>query len=417
MNEGNAHNSLFEGAEYRTIPKRGLLGTTKNQGDPSCPCLSVGDVDPITYENIPESTVAILGRNRINLTSYGFGCAAHDLESAACADWNACMASNATDCNKQLRWCSQSSCFVDPDNCALLKTPSVYFPESDRHNSYATCGDVDIFTSAMIVSKLSGKNLKIGLNSNPGGFLGAYQKDKLHFTGPLDTWHGPILDFVLKAAVTGNFTVELVEPPEVIRNRSIAYWGKSPFDQCVYAAALGYVDLCISTYVITTQRASVTPWVTMTERSLYLVVSDDAYNVYFGLRGFASSLGTIFLPFTIGTWVFLICFVIPLMGGLFVLHEYKKPNSPYQPTATFLVADKESEDVYVENRKVPLYHSIGRSAYMAYLSILQLNYTPSIVSAGAKFHLFGMAFFILTLTSGKNRGCDLWSSCKVFCRL
>ena len=405
MKESNVHNSLhvFEGAKFRTTPTRGLAVTTNNQGDPSCPCLSIGDVDPISYENTPESTMAILGLNGINISSYGFGCAAHDVDSAACADWNACMASKAkTDCDEHHGWCSKSFCYVDPHNCALLKTPSVFFTESDRHFSYATCGDVDIFNDAMIVSKLSGKNIRIGLNHNPGGIYGAYQKDKMDLTGPLEAWRGPILDFVLEASATANFTVELVEPPEVIRNKSSAYWGESPFDRCIYAAALGYVDLCISTYVLTSKRASVTPWMIMTERSLHLVVSDDKYDIYFGLRGFVSSLGTIFLPFTISTWVFLIFFAIPVMGGLFVWHEYHKPDSLYQPTTSFLVADHEKGDFYVETRKVPLYQSIGRSAYMAFLSVLTLNYAPSLVSAGSKFHVLGMASFILTLSTGKN---------------
>jgi hypothetical protein len=230
--------------------------------------------------------------------------------------------------------------------------------------------------------------------------FGAYQSDMQHFSGPLETWRGPILDFVLQAAVAANFTVELVEPPEILRNKSIAFWGNSPFDRCIYGVSLGYMDLCVSTYVVTSQRASVTPWIQMTDRSIYLVLKDGTYDAYFGWKGFMTSVTTIFLPFTMGTWLFLILFAVPLMGGLFVFHEYGNPNSLYAPTEVVAVADEDCGELLIMRRKVPMYHSITRSVYMGYLSMVQQEYSLSVSSPGAKMHLIGMASMILTIIAG-----------------
>jgi hypothetical protein len=75
-------------------------------GDSSCPCLAEGDIEPLSFGNVTESNAANLGLDRINITSYGFGCAPHDEDSATCnhdADIKICT--DTTECDtSEKRW-------------------------------------------------------------------------------------------------------------------------------------------------------------------------------------------------------------------------------------------------------------------------------------------------------------------------
>eukprot|EP00543_Licmophora_paradoxa_P011773 CAMPEP_0202475226 /NCGR_PEP_ID=MMETSP1360-20130828/92789_1 /ASSEMBLY_ACC=CAM_ASM_000848 /TAXON_ID=515479 /ORGANISM="Licmophora paradoxa, Strain CCMP2313" /LENGTH=403 /DNA_ID=CAMNT_0049102373 /DNA_START=536 /DNA_END=1747 /DNA_ORIENTATION=- len=51
----------------------------------------------------------------------------------------------------------------------------------------------------------------------------------------------------------------------------------------------------------------------------------------------------------------------------------------------------------IKERKVPIYKHIVRSVYIGYLSVLQQNYSQSVVTYGAMLNLLGISFFILTI--------------------
>ena len=110
-------------------------------------------------------------------------------------------------------------------------------------------------------------------NSNSGGWEGAYSETKEHFLGPLEVWKGPAVEFVKGAAAKAKFHIELVSPPEFLWNRSQTYFNtSSKFDFCVYATALGFVDVCVSQYTITDVRASTTDFMVLGTPQIFLIV-------------------------------------------------------------------------------------------------------------------------------------------------
>ena len=296
-------------------------------GDKSCPCLTAaaGELAPLDVrDRTNPKLLRDYGAQALEpSSSYGVGCYAHDIETPLCQD-NLCssikhIVPSPLGCDNS--WCQRSWCYVDPKNCSLSRRSSDVFVYSDRQYSYATCGDMDAFTNIQRFQWLEGQTFKVGLNSNSGGWMGAYSSAKEHFEGPFDRWSGLSMDFVVQAAFQGKFQLELSRPPASLWNGSVDYFhGDSQFDYCVYATALGYLDMCIAQYTITNQRASSTDWLLLGSAGIYLAVNtDDTKSGTFSY--YLNSVGTIFSPFTMGTWMFVILFIIPLFGILMVIHE------------------------------------------------------------------------------------------------
>ena len=82
-----------------------------------------------------------------------------------------------------------------------------------RYFSYAICQDTDRFTDQTKLQSLVGWTLRVGFNSNSGGWKGAYQNLCRHFVGALKAWSTPMVDFTKHAAKAANFKIELVQPP------------------------------------------------------------------------------------------------------------------------------------------------------------------------------------------------------------
>lgn len=366
------------------------------EGIDICSCLAPGDdrVDKVKLGNI---SMAFLGTS-VDLEYYGFGCTNHDKTAKICVDGCA-KGSTITpppiDCDRT--WCDRHWCWVDPNNCTLLNKRSTIFPDSNRFYSYATCWDMDSFTQNQRLGSLEKKILRAGFNSNSGGWLGAYSSAKTQFAGPVSVWSGPAVSFVTEAARAGNFLINITEPPEFLREHSKEYFGKSDFDFCVYATALGYLDFCVAQYTVTDQRASTTDWLLLGSQDIHLIVKieDDAGT---GFEKFLTSTKTIFKPFTKNTWIFVIFLVIPLLGGLMVVHEYGHAGSAFPKMESIVeIDDTKGGQQEIKERKVPLYRHIVRSMYIGYLSVLQQNYSQSVVTYGAMLNLLGISFFILTI--------------------
>jgi hypothetical protein len=98
----------------------------------------------------------------------------------------------------------------------------------------------------------------VGINHHPGGFTGAYHKNGSQNIGPLEDWSGVIVDFFRVASQIGKFNMTLTTPPTFLQNRSVAGVYANPFDECIYATTLGYLDFCIGTYAATTARIAAT---------------------------------------------------------------------------------------------------------------------------------------------------------------
>lgn len=377
------------------------------RGVASCPCLTNAALPEISDE-----ARSYMGEAIGDYDNYGKGCTQHDLTVPSCED-GCGSASNiapaSIGCDQS--WCQRNWCWVDPDNCDLLNRHSILFGKSDLFFSYATCWDLDQFTSSNRIGSLEGRVLKAGFNSNSGGWLGAYsaafQPNEgssaspvaagAHFVGPVSRWYGLAVNFVVQAASRAKFMIELTEPPAFLKAHAQLYFNStSNFDYCVYAAALGYVDFCVAQYTITDERASTIDWFGLSSGDIVMIVQVEEELT--GWPKFVQQTQTIFQPFTTNTWLFILL-VIPILGGLMVVHEFGHAGSAFPKMESVVEVYKYDQfgAQEVMERKVPVYEHFFRSVYVAYLAVLQQNYSQSVVTYGAMMNLLGISFFILTI--------------------
>jgi hypothetical protein len=86
-----------------------------------------------------------------------------------------------------------------------------------------------------------------------------------------------------------------------------------------------------------------------------------------------------------------------VMGLLFIVHEWNQRGSLYRKTTYVVISHKDSAIDEIQGRTIPWYRHMMRSIYMAFLSVLQARYNNPLVTQGARIHLIGFSFFILTL--------------------
>lgn len=371
-------------------------------GSELCPCLLPHELGSIEYDAGSDWVRAKFGENVSleTLETYGIGCGQHDNGLPECS-MEGCEAEEnlfpkSLNCDKTI--CNLNFCYVNPDNCQLLSRRSLLYPDSYRFYSYATCLDVDSFTSAARISSLQNRVFKVGFNHNSGGWQGAYSSNAVQFEGPFDVWSGPTVDFAITGAERGGYRMNLTVPPEFLRNHSMKYFNSaSNFDLCVYATSLGYLDFCLAQYTITDQRASTTDWLVLGSQDINLIVQYQSS--LSGWDRFTEQTRTIFLPFTDQVWVFMVIFVIPVLGMLMVVHEYNHAGSAYCENEDVIVKDnrRPGSIEQVETRRIPILRHLVRATYTNFLGVLQQNYAHSVVTHGAMLNLLGISFFILTI--------------------
>ena len=143
---------------------------TRPNGDPTCPCLSAQELEDFFSSATRSGLIYHKGFNfsetlggAIDPAAYGVGCQPHALNATVCQS-EACEAFPLAQakCAENQQWCQRSFCFVDPDNCDLLHSPSLYYRH--RYYSYATCGFMDYWTASKRVESLRGDTLKVAFN-------------------------------------------------------------------------------------------------------------------------------------------------------------------------------------------------------------------------------------------------------------
>lgn len=371
---------------------------SKPNGDQSCPCLTLTQLEDLFSSTTRSGLIYHKGfdfnetlGDAIDPAKYGTGCKPHDLDAAVCQS-EACDTSILPQekCAENQAWCQRSFCFVDPDNCDLLHKPSLYYRH--RYYSYATCGFMDFWTAGKRVESLRGDTLRVAFNSNTGGWKGASNPEGSFAVNA--QWKGPIVEFINNAAFRGGFTINITEPPAYLQAGSQQFFGgSSSFDFCVYAASLGYVDLCVAAYSITDRRAAATTFFETSDDPIYLVTFDD--NSGTSWSSFTSEFGKVFAPFTWGAWLMIVLISLPLLGLLMMYHEYAAPGSAYPRTAPVLETDPAGSGTeMIRNRKIPMVNHIGRSLYMAALSFFQESYDQSVVTTGGKIHLLAISSLV-----------------------
>jgi hypothetical protein len=210
-----------------------------------------------------------------------------------------------------------------------------------------------------------------------------------------------MISFLREASAYSNFSIELVVPPQMAQNRSNAYFnGTSSFDTCVYAAALGIVDFCVSAYTLSTARAGAVDWMILAEQEIWLVTQVQGIVVvtdWFSLLDkLAKSFEIITQPFETNTWLFLILCVIPVMGIIFIIHEYGRPGSAYEVGETEVIQNDDGTKS-VTYTEFSMWSHLGFGLYKSFLSVLQGGYEETVVSTGGFIHLLGVSFLIMTI--------------------
>mmetsp|Transcript_21343 Transcript_21343/g.32892 ORF Transcript_21343/g.32892 Transcript_21343/m.32892 type:complete len:747 (+) Transcript_21343:37-2277(+) len=365
----------------------------KPQGDEKCPCLTyeqMNDDDSKFPAKLIEGLVWETASGGVwGADTYGLGCDYHDNDRGNCTSAT-CATEVPLPNNCDFSWCTRAFCYVDPNNCSLLNRPSPLF--QNRFYSYATCGFMDSFTSHDRLSSLARRTFRVGFNANSGGWKGAYNRDGSFSTN--DQWSGPMVDFIEQAAREGDFNLQITAPPDWLRNESKKFFGGSSFDYCVYATALGYLDLCVSSYTITDKRASVTPFFETYSDPIYLVtkVEDSSSN----WEKFLQSFKTIFQPFTPQAWLLIWLFVLPILSLCMLFHERHTPGSVFPTTSPVLRVNKETGSKVIDHKKIPLRTHIGNSLYTTVLSLFT-EYDQSVVSLGGKINVIALVSFNLTI--------------------
>ena len=225
---------------------------------------------------------------------------------------------------------------------------------------------------------------------------------RIHLTKNCSHRHGPTVDFTLQAARAGNYAIELSQPNWNLQNRSSEYFGRgSIFDFCIYNTALGFLDMCVAQYTITSLRGSSADWFLLDSQTFYMILNLEAGEPRSYYQQYAQDIRTIFDPFEDSTWYFIFYGVIPIIGIFNLIHEYGKRGGSFPKTETVREVDQDGTPMggrqRTMERKIPLISHLFKSVYIAYLSTLTQEYRGSVTTLGAKLNLIGFTFFILTL--------------------
>ena len=114
-----------------------------------------------------------------------------------------------------------------------------------------------------------------------------------------ERWHGLVPELFADIAAEALFTINMTDAPAAVYD---AAPGSGSFDQCVFAVSLGYLDLCVGMFSITTLRSTQTPFFVLQTHPVFLMVpiTEDSL---------LERIGRIFLPFDWSVWVLLLAFI------------------------------------------------------------------------------------------------------------
>ena len=329
--------------------------------------------------------------NKTVLSGYGVGCANHDIDNAACQPRQVCWSQIPIPKSCEDSWCLRSWCYVDPQNCQVEHQNSSL--RVGVALSFAACGHLPQLTFEDRYSRLENRTFKVALNHNTGGWRGAYHPSEQSFATDNKFWHGPMVEFMQESAKDGGYSLEITRPPEWLKNESEKFFGNSEFGYCVYATALGYLDLCIADYTISAERAAMTPFFETSSVPIYLVVfvtpdDEGAWQAFF------QNFRTIFLPFTRGSWLLILFGCLPLLGVIMFFHEKDIPGSAFPNEYNAHLTNRTTQEVTVEARKIALWKQLLKSYYMSFLGFWSGGYDVAALSEGGKVHLLAVSSFL-----------------------
>ena len=334
---------------------KGPLPSSLQSGHVDCPC-----IQPV-YAN--SSTEAI--RQGVEESTYG---------KAACVAWDSnTLACGGSTCpsNDIAAWCYSAWCYVDPYKCNHDWQLSDYFPSSGRASSYAACGELNSYSSRAAgeaaLKAMRGRVLRVGRRASTGGWRGAYHangKSRLSPT-PETGWYGPLSELFDYISTTYNITFKVTPEPDDAYTRSPS---SNVWDQCVYAVAVGRLDLCIGAFSVTKLRSSWANMLTYETVPTYLVVPATRSETTL------EKVERAFLPFSWDAWGIILAFLVTTGALFFVLEMEGLPEEKqFRTTCSGLAASTRE----------------GVQAFMGYASV---GFSPT--TAAGKLLLVGFGFFM-----------------------
>uniref|UniRef100_A0A7S4K5Y0 Ionotropic glutamate receptor C-terminal domain-containing protein n=1 Tax=Odontella aurita TaxID=265563 RepID=A0A7S4K5Y0_9STRA len=153
--------------------------------------------------------------------------------------------------------------------------------------------------------------------------------------------------------------------------------------------------MCVAAYTITAKRASVTSFFETSDDSVYLIVLSDDGGSGIDWETFKTSFFTVFRPFTYGSWLMIMVFVLPVLGLLMFYHERGATGSAYTDVSPVMVKQRETGEVHFEVRRIPTWKHVINSVYMGILAFFQESYDQSVVTWGGKINLLAISSFVL----------------------
>lgn len=196
---------------------------------------------------------------------YGIGCKAHDLTGGS---KSACVGANLAE------WCYDEWCYVEPSNCTVQMYASQI--ETGKWYSYPTCGYLDNYTDTLPDRSLANNDLRVLYLSNSGGWKGNYCGTGSPVRCTSNTGSGPLQKFLDDLATLEGF--RLVQPAEwpppaaVERQKSELNENMNIFEECTIATGMGFLDVCIGSFVMTPERVQRSHFILLQEEPVYLIV-------------------------------------------------------------------------------------------------------------------------------------------------
>ena len=320
-------------------------------------------------------------------------------------------------------------CYVDASSCSLthrstdteaIRGGGPLRLNRSRDFSYATCGSTQTpFSGAAIRTALQGVELRVAFRANSGGWAGSYRSegstaDSEYFNGTFG-WYGPAVDFFHSVQLEAGFTVLQVDVPAA----AVAASGSSsPFTQCAFATGMGYVDVCIGDFSITSSRNEITPFYTVDNAGIWLVTFAEAAD-----DDGASQLALVFSPFQREVWACLFA-LLACLGLVIAAQEYAaqklssvrsvnfddgEPPAPAKPQESLSALHTESDGTEVHDvsemliprgnlpsasRKELAIHA-GQSIFVAFESFASASGPTTLVSSwGGQFSVLALCWLV-----------------------
>jgi ABC-type amino acid transport substrate-binding protein len=194
-------------------------------------------------------------------------------------------------------------------SCPLTKDASVFIKGvGNLYASYATCGELDAFSSAYLAKSIEGQTLRIHALNEPPNVYSDRGED--HPVGRGLVWD--LYTEMFKSA--GAFTERYDLQP----------YNGSAWSACIDDVAMGYLDVCLGTFWETAERRELVTFITpFAPDNFFLVVKNGEINAKVNYWG-------VFDPFAPRLWACIVALIVFISVLIFFLERPAQgPDHPH----------------------------------------------------------------------------------------